>query len=547
MFGAKHSDNPQILVSAMYLKRQFLIYFVLILSTNFRAAIAINSYTSYFKNLPFRMSEIALPVFDNRKVCITEFGGIADGETLNTLAFTKAISYLSEKGGGTLLVPEGIWNTGPIVLQSNINLHLQKGALIVFTPDTRNYSIVEAVFEGKNTYRAQSPISGVNLKNVAITGNGIINGSGDAWRPVKKDKVTEYHWRSLLKSGGVLKNSGYWVPSTSSLNGELLKDKGEALTKEACDSIKDFLRPVMVNLVNCENVLLEGVTFENSPSWNIHPIMCRNIIVNNINVRNPSYAQNGDGLDIESCSNVLVVNSTFDVGDDAICLKSGRDEDGRARGIPTQNVVVSDCKVYHGHGGFVIGSEMSGGVRNVSVKNCQFVGTNIGLRFKSARGRGGVVENIYIEKINMIDMLYEPISFSLYYFADNKSDKVPVADETTPLFKDITFKDIVSKDSNKAFYFYGLPEMNLKNIKIENSAFSSKFGAEVYETDQLKLKNVKINNKIGPAIKLENVKNIKLNNVYVSDSLTTQVLLSGSHNENVQIPNSLKSEKILNN
>ena len=162
---------------------------------------------------------------------------------------------------------------------------------------------------------------------------------------------------------------------------------GELKTDSQWLAIKDYLRPVMISLVDCKNIKLQGVLFENSPSWNIHPLQCENLMIDGIFARNPAYAQNGDGIDVESCKNVLLVNSTFDVGDDGICIKSGKDEEGRKRGMPSENIIVDNCKVFQGHGGFVVGSEMSGGVRNISVNNCQFLGTDVGLRFKSNRGR----------------------------------------------------------------------------------------------------------------------------------------------------------------
>ncbi|HRZ98167.1 MAG TPA: glycoside hydrolase family 28 protein, partial [Paludibacter sp.] len=329
-------------------------------------------YPEIYKNLPFSMSKVEKPVFPKYVVSIAECGGIGDGITLNTQAFATAMNKLSAKGGGTLIVPFGVWFTGPIVFQSNINLHLEKGALILFTPDFNAYPLVQTSFEGLETRRCQSPISAKNLQNIAITGEGAINGSGEAWRPLKKGKVTENHWKAVVKSGGVLKAPDYWFPTAKSLKGEKMSEQNlnvprRELTELQWDSIKDFMRPVMVSLINCKNVMLQGVLFENSPSWNIHPLMCENVIVDGVFVRNPSFAQNGDGLDLESCKNALVINSTFDVGDDAICLKSGKDAEGRKRGRPTENVIVDNCTVFKGHGGFVVGSEMSGGVRNISV------------------------------------------------------------------------------------------------------------------------------------------------------------------------------------
>ena len=319
-------------------------------------------------------------------------GGVGNGIFKNTDAFAKAMKALSAKGGGKLIVPSGVWYTGPISFESNVNLHLEGGAVILFSTDYDDYPIVETSFEGLDTRRCESPLNARNKENIAITGNGTINGNGDAWRPVKKGKMTSKQWGDLIKTGGVLNDKkDYWFPTQAHLDAFKRADMNVVRgveTDEDWQAIRDFLRPVLLSFVNCKNILLQDVSFENSPAWNLHPLMCENLIFDNINVRNPWYSQNGDGLDIESCKNVILVNSKFDVGDDAICIKSGKDADGRNRAIPTENVIVDNSVVYHGHGGFVVGSEMSGGAKNISVSNCQFLGTDVGLRFKSTRGRG---------------------------------------------------------------------------------------------------------------------------------------------------------------
>src|SRR5690606_25960835 len=253
------------------------------------------------------------------------------------------------------------------------------------------------------------------------------------------------------------------------LHGDTISDMNvprHLKSEEEWMSVRDFLRPVMVSFIECRNVFLQGVIFQNSPAWNIHPLMCENVILDGVQVWNPSYAQNGDGLDLESCKNAIIVNSTFDVGDDGICIKSGKDEDGRKRNRPCENVIVDNCTVFKGHGGFVVGSEMSGGVRNVSVTNCQFLGTDVGLRFKSKRGRGGVVENIYISNISMFDIATEPLLFDLYYGgksavevleegAEPVETKFEPVDETTPSFRNIYVKDISCSNARRAMYFNG--------------------------------------------------------------------------------------------
>lgn len=539
------------------LRKTFL--FVVLACLAMNGAHAKNRYKYLYEGLPFQMPVLEYPAFPANQVSISDFGGVPDGVTLNTEAFAKAMNTLAQKGGGKLIVPSGVWFTGPIVFQSNVNLHLEKGALILFSPDFDLYPLVTTVFEGLDTKRCQSPISGRNLTNIAITGEGSINGSGEAWRPLKKGKVTASHWKSVVESGGVVKDGNYWFPSESSLKGNDMSDMNvprKDMTDAEWLEIKDFLRPVMVSFIECKNVLLEGVLFENSPSWNIHPLMCENVIVDNVLVRNPGYSQNGDGLDLESCVNSIVVNSTFDVGDDAICIKSGKDEDGRRRARPTENVIIDNCKVFQGHGGFVVGSEMSGGVKNISVKNCQFLGTDVGLRFKSRRGRGGVVENIYISDINMFDIATESFLFDLYYGGKSAVESledgdetpvdtvIPEVDETTPVFRNIYVKNLVSRNARRAMFFNGLPEMKIDNINVENVTISATKGAELVESKDITFKNVKIIPQDGPALILKNVEDVKISGFEYPASLAKVVQMTGI-NKNVQLPANIKTGNIV--
>ncbi|MEJ2545109.1 MAG: glycoside hydrolase family 28 protein [Calditrichaceae bacterium] len=439
-------------------------------------------YLKFYDNLPFNMPEIKIPVFPDYEVNIIEFGAVGNGNIINTQAINDAIRQCSQNGGGKVIIPAGIWLTGPIKLQSNVNLYLKEQAFLQFSSNYKDYPLIKSNWEGEDQVRYLSPISGYDLQNIAITGHGIIDGAGEAWRPVKKFKMTDYQWRELVNSGGVVnEDTDIWWPSEAAMHGaelvEKLSNKKDTQIEEYA-AAGEYLRPVMINLVDCKNVLLDGPTFQNSPAWNIHPLLCENIIIRNITVRNPWFSQNGDGLDLESSRNIIVYNSDFDVGDDAICIKSGKNEFGRKRNIPTENVIIDGCTVYHGHGGFTVGSEMSGGVHNIAVNNCTFIGTDVGLRFKSTRGRGGIVEDIYISNIYMKDIPTEAIRFNLYYDysapipEDGDERKSPFLDrpsapinEETPQFRDIKIKNIFCIGAERPLLMVGLPEMPKNFIK----------------------------------------------------------------------------------
>lgn len=447
---------------------------------------ATKDYSYLYRNLPFKMAEVKVASFPDRAVSLSDYKIKGDGKTKHTATIQKAIDELSAKGGGKLVVPAGTWLTGPINLRSNVNLYISKGAILLFSPDVNDYPIIESTYEGQPARRHQSPITADNCTNIAITGQGIIDGNGQAWRPLKREKVTASQWKRLTGNGGVFRRQDLWAPAE-----------------------KDLARPVMVHLLKCKQVLLEGVVFQNSPAWNIHPELCEDFVMDGVDVRNPSYAQNGDGLDLESCKNCLILNTTFDVGDDGICLKSGKDEAGRKRGKATENVIIDGCIVYASHGGFVIGSEMSGGVKNVKCSNCQFSGTDIGLRFKSCRGRGGVVENIWVENIAMINILADAIRFNLYYggksaveeMEDGTKRPAQIAaeplDEKTPSFRDIHVKNITCNGAQRALYFNGLPEMPVKNITLDDVIIASDEPGELVYCENIKMKNVEITAKNG--------------------------------------------------
>lgn len=495
---------------------------------------------------------IPLPTFKQDTVSIETLGAVSGGHQLNTKSINKAINDIHTKGGGVVLIPAGVWLSGPIVLKSNVNLHLAANALLLFTKDFTQYPLVKTSWEGIPQMRNQSPIWAFEQQNIAITGKGIIDGNGDAWRMVKKAKMTETQWQKLLASGGVLnEKKDIWYPSESSLKGASFKDPGlveKGKNEQFYQGVKDYLRPNLILLEKCQHILLEGVTFQNSPAWNIHPLMSRDITVRNINVRNPWYSQNGDGIDIESCQNVLLEHSTFDVGDDAICIKSGRNEAGRERAMPTQDLWVRNCTVYHAHGGFVVGSEMSGGAKNLYVDNCTFIGTDIGLRFKTTRGRGGVVENVYINNIYMKDIPGEAILFDMYYEAKDpialtgehreppKVEMLPVT-EATPQFKNFYINNVICEGAAKALFIRGLPEMPIRNIELTKLKINADEGIDIQEASSIKLKDISLSTRKQKSLAyLLNSKNIEIDNL-VFDKAANLLHVQGDRMGAVSIRN----------
>lgn len=495
------------------------------------------------------LPQVSLPKFPATVLCLTNFGAIGDGKFFNTAAFEQALAALAEKGGGKLEVPPGLWLTGPIRLRSHINLHLQPGALIQFSGEFKLYPLTVINLKGEKEMDSTSPISGQDLEDVAITGSGIIDGGGDAWRPMKKGKLSEGDWKNLVKSGGVLNAKGdSWWPSRAAMDGEKLVGQlrqSGSLNLADYEPAHQFLRPKMVRLIHCKKVLLDGVTFQNPPNWTLNPVLCEDVSILNVNVRNLPTAQNSDALDLESCRRAVVRGCTFDVGDDGICLKSGKDAAGRRIGVPTEDVLIEDCVVYHAHGGFTIGSEMSGDVRNVRVNNCVFIGTDVGLRFKSTRGRGGVVENIFISNVRMKDISGDAINFNLYYGGksplddDNtQSDASQVAvDETTPQFRDIHIENVLCQGADKAVVLQGLPEMPIRDIHLRNVSITARTGVFLMDAVEIDLEHSEIINRTGPVLNFFRTKNSRVEQLHYAAGATAVAAVKGSGTSGIVIEN----------
>ncbi|HQW84737.1 MAG TPA: glycosyl hydrolase family 28 protein [Ferruginibacter sp.] len=510
--------------------------------------------SAFKEKYAFELPKIYKPHFKLDTLNIVNYGAIADGMTLNTIAINKTIEECAKQGGGTVLIPNGSYVTGPIILKSNINLHLAKGALVIFSSDFNQYPLVESSFEGVGAARCQSPVVAENLQNIAITGPGIMNGNGYYWRPLKKEKLSASQWKKHQQQyGGVLTaDKKIWYSSEKALKGSLTNNIGkitDGKTLKDFEEVKDFLRPNMIRIYQCKNILIEDVTFENSPAWTTHLMMSEHITIKNLKVKNPWYGTNTDALDLESCKNALVEDCNFDTGDDGICIKSGRDAEGRKRAMPTQDIIINNCTVYHSHGGFVVGSEMSGGANNLFVSNCTFIGSDIGLRFKTTRGRGGVVENVFVNNVNMKDIAAEAILFDMYYMAKDpvvligekrEPPKVEFlkVDESTPQFQNFYFHDITCNGAAKGIFVRGIPEMHIKNILINNAILQAYDGIDIQEASDITLDGITmISKNTNPVCYILNSNNINLNNLKYKTGSDLLVQVQGDRTKNISILN----------
>ena len=437
-------------------------------------------YSKYYQNLPTEVKPVVEVVIPDNAVSVTDFGGVGDGQTLNTEAFRKAISALVKKGGGRVVVPQGVWLTGPIVLKDNIELRVEKNAIVMFSPDKSLY-----IDKDGNSSRVDPCIKASKRKNIAITGEGIIDGNGAQWRPVKRMKVSDVEWRNFKEMGGVERDNGkLWYPWDMKDGSPNIGDTPEA---------QEAKRNDLVRFTDCENILFEGVTFQNSPRFHVHPLNSRNIIIDGITVRCPWNAQNGDAIDLSDCHQVLIVNSTVDAGDDGLCMKSGKyKENALVNGC--EDILIQDNTVFHAHGGFVIGSENICGTRRLVVRQCRFSGTDTGLRFKSGIGRGGETEKVYISDVVMTDIADEAIIFQCDYVnkpAGEAPHQLPRGGESQsantaqpkasprvgvegasafiPRFHDIHINNVVCRGAGTGIYAHGIEGYDCIDVTIENT------------------------------------------------------------------------------
>ncbi|MBO6168360.1 MAG: glycoside hydrolase family 28 protein [Bacteroidales bacterium] len=433
-------------------------------------------YARYYQNLPLQLHVPEAPVIPSNSVLLSDFGGVADGVTLNTEAFRKAVSALEKKGGGHLIVPAGIWLTGPIVLKDRIDLHLERNAMILMSPDKRQFIRPDG--------KAAPGITASKRKDVSITGEGVIDGNGEWWRAVKRGKVSDVEWKDYHRMGGTDAEEGsLWYPFD-------LKNY-----PNVADDYKrqEKLRTHLIRFTDCERVLVSGVTVQNSPKFHIVPQRCRQVSIVGVTVRCPWNAQNGDGIDLMNTSDVLIADCTVDVGDDGICIKAGAGAAGVKDG-PCSRILVRGNTVFHAHGGFVIGSEFSGGVHDVAVLDNLFSGTDTGLRFKSARGRGGRTSKLFIDNVIMSDIRDQAIVFETGYVnvSVGETGSMAETEEFQPEFCDISISNVVCRDARIGISVSGGPsavhDVTLKDCTI----FCSECLSDVAEEVVLTMDNVKL-------------------------------------------------------
>jgi polygalacturonase len=420
---------------------------------------------------------------------IHDFGAVGDGVNICTDAFAAAIKAASEVGGGTVYVPAGTYLTGSIRLKSNINLYLDAGATVLFSTNKKDYPVIFSRWEGVEREVYQSCIYGANLENVSITGYGILNGQGQLWWEL---------YRSFKKYN---------------------------------NNALEYPRPKLISFDECNKVLIQNVKLVNSPSWTINPICCENITIDNITVKNPWDSPTTDAIDLDSSKNIHISNCYLDVGDDCIVIKSGTEE-GIKR-VPCENITITNCTMIHGHGGVVIGSEMSGGVRNVVISNCIFEGTDRGIRIKSRRRRGGVVEDIRVNNIIMKNVISPIIMHMFYYCGPGGKDKYtwdkgiyPINDQT-PIFRRIHISNITAREVRAAAgYIYGLPEMPIEDITFDN--------IDIHMTDKAIPEMPAMMDGIEPmshkGFYCQNVKDIQFNNVTISNHEGSAFIVENGEN-----------------
>lgn len=459
---------------------------------------------------PWGTEVFEVPFFKDKKYDITAFGAETGEKANNQKAIQAAIEECHKNGGGIVVIPEGKWNTSYLELRSNVNLHLANNAVLNFLDDIELYKVPTFTrWEGLECLNYHPFIYARNEENIAITGKGKIVGNGRAWWDLAK---------------------GTQIKSLTKLY-DLVEDGVKPEDRNCLDfQPTSYLRPSLIQFISCKNVLVEDYEIGSGPMWTNHFVYCENVIARNLQVI--TVGTNNDGIIPDACKKVLIDNCYFSTGDDCIVIKSGLNEDGWRVGKPSERLVIKNCKTKHGHGGVVIGSEMSGGVRNVYAYNCDFSNTERGLRVKSMRGRGGVIENLYFENITMDSIQKEAIRLNMHY---GSSSIMPRTD-SLPTFRNFHFKNIKSSYSNFAIRVSGIEEQNIDSIFFENIHMKGRYGVVIDNASNFVLDTLHIESLKGEPIQITNSTNLVFNNGIFKGVTDTLLSLNGK-NQNLFFKN----------
>lgn len=422
---------------------------------------------------------------------VVGFGASPEGQTKCTEAIRKAIDMAAGEGGGTVYFPSGTYLTGPIHLRSHITLYLDAGATLKFSTDFDDYlPMVPSRWEGIAVTNFSPLIYAYQAEDIAIVGRGTLDGQGQAW----------WDFYNKLRRGGDAPRSK-WQGEFSRLNKDVITEMNYNLLNLG------FLRPPFIQPYECTNVLVEGVTIRNSPFWNVTPVYCEGVNVRGVTIISPDTSPNTDGINPDSCRNIRISDCYISVGDDCITIKSGRDANGRRVGRPLENCTIVNCTMLRGHG-LSIGSEMSGDVKNVTIANCVFDGTDRGIRIKSTRGRGGVVEGIRISNLVMRNIRDEALLLTTFY---TKTDPEPVS-ERTPIFRNIHFSGITG-NAKVACELTGLAEMPIENVTFSDIQLVAKTGFALKDARGIELHHVTVNTETGPALTASTIDGLEIDGV----------------------------------
>ncbi len=479
-------------------------------------------------NAPFEIEQFKRPVFPDNYFDIRDFGAKEGGEVKCTEAIQRAIVHAANNGGGYVIIPKGKWLTGAIHLDNNISLYLDKDAELVFSQDPKDYlPVVFSRHEDVECYKYSAFIYANNKTNIAITGAGTLNGQGKTWWDYKtKKKESEV----LLYEMG--KNN---VPV-------------EKRIFDGTDGRE--LRPAFFQPMNCTNVLVEGVTFLFGAFWTITPTYCDNVIIRKVKIityGDLGDTPNGDGVNPSSSKNVLIEDCEFSTGDDCIAIKAGRDNDGLRVNKPCENIIIRNCKGLIGHGGIVIGSETSGGIRNIFAENCQFYGTDRVVRIKTTRGRGGIIENMWFKNLSGDSIQKEALRINMRYNPQGPLvERLPAQPVTksTPIIRNINFENIkITNSKNYSIELLGLPEMLMENISFKDIYLSSTKGINLSDVNNISFKNIFISSKELPVVEILDGKNIEFEKIEFAGKSKNLFNIKGKNSQNIVLKKSNIGDK----